>query len=508
VAWAVRGQIAKLRLWIDPPLRRNTIGLATFRERKAMSTTTLERETVLSELATTAFDTETTHKARAIAKARSRRYSRGDAEAHRQRGRARVMAATHGGPSKVLRIAITNVLSGNDYSATIAIGSKGAKADVILDTGSSTLAVEPSVYAGSGDADLKASTLVQLVTYGTGGWAGPIVDTTLTLGPSGSQVVLPGCPLAITSVQEQGNFQGVTGIMGLAYNGLNTAFDFQGYLAGKHKSASFPWPFGKAWKSFLTGFAKLVKTAQATEVEVKPYFDQVEEGGVVANKFAFYTLRSWVSLRKGTTAAAVIGDPLNKGYFILGGGEEETDLFTGAFADVKVLHDLYYNTNLKSVRVDGCPAHAAAALQPQYQATAVSNSIIDSGTSDLSLAKDVYDAIIAGLKQRNPAFVQAIQNAAQDGIAASSLNLAQWPNIYFTLEGANGADVELALTPQTYWQVDFPKAGMAVFQISGPLDPANQSILGLPLMNNYYTVFDRSQDVNGIIRFAKIKPPA
>jgi hypothetical protein len=96
----------------------------------------------------------------------------------------------------------------------------------------------------------------------------------------------------------------------------------------------------------------------------------------------------------------------------------------------------------------------------------------------------------------------------QGGVPTSSLNLAQWPNIYFTLEGENGQNVELACTPQTYWQTDFPEAGRAVFQISGPLDAANQSILGLPLLNNYYTVFDRTQGVNGVIKFAKIKPPA
>jgi hypothetical protein len=33
-----------------------------------------------------------------------------------------------------------------------------------------------------------------------------------------------------------------------------------------------------------------------------------------------------------------------------------------------------------------------------------------------------------------------------------------------------------------------------------------QSILGLPLMNNYYTLFDRSVDPSGVIRFATIKP--
>ena len=38
------------------------------------------------------------------------------------------------------------------------------------------------------------------------------------------------------------------------------------------------------------------------------------------------------------------------------------------------------------------------------------------------------------------------------------------------------------------------------------MQPINR-FLGLPLMNNYYTVFDRTQDVNGVIRFATIKPP-
>ncbi len=471
--------------------------------------TTAKPRRALSDLASRALDTSNAHKARAIAKARARRASRGDAEAHRKRGLARLKAATGGGPTKVLRLEITNVLSGNDYSAQIAIGSKGSVANVILDTGSSTLAVEPTVYSGAGDKALNPSTLVQLVTYGTGGWAGPVVNTALTLGAAGGQVVLPNSPLAITSVQEKGNFQGVTGIMGLAYNGLNNAYDFKTYLAGQGKASTYPWPFGKAWKTFLAGFAKLLQTAKASEVDVKPYFDQVEEGGVVANKFAFYTLRSWVSLRRGNSKA-VLADPLNKGYFILGGGEEQNDLYAGAFSTVKVLHDLYYNTNLKSVRVDGRAAHPAAALQPQYQATAISNSIVDSGTSDLSLAQDVFQAILQGLQQTNPTFIQAIETAAKSrtGISSASLNLAQWPNVYFTLEGANGHDVELACTPQTYWQTDFPAAGQALFQISGPLDRANQSILGLPLMNNYYTVFDRTQDVNGVIRFAQIKPPA
>jgi hypothetical protein len=273
----------------------------------------------LSNLASEALDRAEAHKARAVAKIRSRPVPRGDAEAHRQRGLARLRAATAGQPTKVLRLDITNVLSGNDYSAQLAIGSKGAVANVLLDTGSSTLAIEPAAYSGAGDTDLKATTLIQLITYGTGGWAGPVVTTTATFGTGADQIALPKCPIAITSVQEKGNFQGVSGIMGLAYNGLNDAFDFKTYLTGHGKTSAYPWPFGKAWKTFIAGFKTLLQNAGAAHVELKPYFDQVEEGGVVANKFAFYTLRSWVSMRRGAAAAAVKADPLNKGYFILGG---------------------------------------------------------------------------------------------------------------------------------------------------------------------------------------------
>ncbi len=234
-----------------------------------METTAISAPAI-SDLANGAIDTAETHKARVFAKAKARRIARGDAEAHRLRGIARLQAATNGAPTKILRLEITNVLSGNDYSARVAIGSTGAVANVILDTGSSTLAVEPSVYSGVGDQDLKPTTLLQLITYGTGGWAGPMVDTTLAFGADAGQVVLPNCPIAITTVQESGNFQGVTGIMGLAYNGLNSAFDFGAYLATQGKESTFPWPFGKVWSSFLAGFPGLLQRARATVIERNP----------------------------------------------------------------------------------------------------------------------------------------------------------------------------------------------------------------------------------------------
>ena len=46
----------------------------------------------------------------------------------------------------VIRIPINNVKGGGDYTGEISVGSQGAIANVILDTGSSTLAVVPRVY--------------------------------------------------------------------------------------------------------------------------------------------------------------------------------------------------------------------------------------------------------------------------------------------------------------------------------------------------------------------------
>jgi hypothetical protein len=201
-------------------------------------------------------------------------------------------------------------------------------------------------------------------------------------------------------------------------------------------------------------------------------------------------------------------DPLNNGVFVLGGGLEQTDLYDGDVISVDVLDDLYYNTNLKGVQV-GDGGMIKVSPPPASQAkTLVSNSIIDSGTNSLVLTAAVYDAVVSALKKLGPQFASLINDATSQGaVPKSSLDLNSWPNITFVLQGETGADVSLTCAPSTYWQTDAPQAGRAMFQInSGGNFP--QSILGLPLFNNYYAVFDRTQDPYGAVRFAPIAPPA
>ena len=72
------------------------------------------------------------------------------------------------------------------------------------------------------------------------------------------------------------------------------------------------------------------------------------------------------------------------------------------------------------------------------------------------------------------------------------------------LQGESG-EVSLSMSPDTYWQLDVSQSGQSLFNMSPGGAPV---ILGLPLMNNYYTIFDRSADQGqGVIKFAPIKKP-
>jgi hypothetical protein len=400
-------------------------------------------------------------------------------------------------------IPITNVFGDGDYTAEILVGSKAVAANVIVDTGSSTVAIQQTNYKAANDKSLNTTAWAQDVTYGTGGWAGPVVMTDLTMGSGKSAVTLKNAPMAIAAEQEPNNFGAADGILGLAYTPLNGGTNLHSYLAahGVNPPVTFPWPFPvQNTTAAVTQFEKFL--AAMPPQMITPYFTLLEEQGIVPNKFAFYTLRSAVS----AALADPSKDPLNAGQLILGGGEEQQGLYQGAFVNVDVLDDLYYNTNLKAVQVEGCPAVAVKPLPQQLVSQMGSNSIVDSGTNSLVLASDAFSAIMSSLQTLSAQFVKLAEKALKSdtGIPSSQVNLAKWPSITFTLAGEQGEDIPLTCAPDTYWQTDNPAAGRAVFQISsGQQMP--QSILGLPLMNNYYTVFDRSLDPAGVIRFAKIK---
>jgi len=76
------------------------------------------------------------------------------------------------------------------------------------------------------------------------------------------------------------------------------------------------------------------------------------------------------------------------------------------------------------------------------------------------------------------------------------------------MEGDMG-DVKLDVTPSNYWQVNAYNVGFAHAAISE--GEPGRTILGLPLMIGYFTIFDGEADGGkGVIKFAtkvSIEPP-
>jgi hypothetical protein len=184
---------------------------------------------------------------------------------------------------------------------------------------------------------------------------------------------------------------------------------------------------------------------------------------------------------------------------VIGGGEEATDLYTGSFQTVRVLSQEWYCTNLKAVVVGNSAPIASKIKPPQGMP---SNSIIDSGTNSLNLSPPLLDAMISQFTSAQQAMLNSSIKSGKL-ISTKKLNLASWPTLKFVLEGSTG-DVTLEVWPQDYWQVNTGKVGYAMSALT--VGDPGLAILGLPLMNPYFTVFDGEADNGrGVVKFATKK---
>jgi hypothetical protein len=254
---------------------------------------------------------------------------------------------------------------------------------------------------------------------------------------------------------------------------------------------------GDTWQAKYD--ADQVSLGQASDLD--PYFTQLEAAGVVANVFAFYTKRSTVSMATDDPQS----DPLNQGEFVIGGGRQCTDLYTGGFTSVAVLDDQHYRTNLLSVQAGDQPPIPVPPAGADVSSPG--NSVVDSGTNSIVLPQSVYDALTRSFGQLNPDFATTLTKFSMgtgDTTSQSQIDLRAWPDLKLSLQGADGSPVTLAVSPRDYWQFDAPDKGQAVSTIYGDGGSLRgQSILGLPLFNGYFTIFDRSAaGGRGVIEFA------
>lgn len=414
---------------------------------------------------------------------------------------------------------LTNVLADGGYSASVCLGSQLAKVNLIIDTGSSTLVVHENRYQGMHDTRLQSTSLAQQVSYGVGGWFGSVVHTRFNI----LDVSVDDMPLALVHHEAEHSFINADGIWGMAYHSLNRSYDMSEYLTANAIAppATYPWPFPEndqpqfplpEFQSEASDFKQLIHGLP--EQDVATAFTLMEQQGLVSNRFAFIAHRSSIHHAKANmTPEALALDPQNQGMLILGGDERLSQYFQGEFTDLKVVHDRYYNVNLLSLSLaGGAPIKLPSALEAQLNRGS-SNAIIDTGASLVSLPSQAFTQVIEELSQTVPQAakllapfigdINKVTQAQSQGIAMSELNLALWPALEFHFEGAADGRVSLNCPAECYWQLNSPAPGRAVFKLMGQLAgwPA-QSILGLPLLNPYFVLFQRDSGEFGTVRFA------
>lgn len=406
-------------------------------------------------------------------------------------------------------IPITNVYAKGDYTAEVHIGSQKQTANLILDSGSSTLVVQNEDYDPHLDTSLSPTEFSQNVTYGMGGWYGPVVKTQVHLGKGLFKAGLTDVHIAVTKKEVTGCFGKADGLFGLAYRELNRAYNLSQYLSENdiNPAVTFPWHLEeeeaddtvREFKQFLRKYPSQ---------EIKPYFTQLEEQGVVGNQFGFLIHRSSIYQTESEKSLEQLKEhPLNNGLFIMGHPRHHEHLYKGELKHVKVLDDKYYNVHLISLRVGDLPSIEIPILK-QKNKRYITNATIDSGASMIILPEVLFDQLIENLIQINQNFCPILEpfrtfEGKEKGIAMESVNLEEWPDIYFDFEGFDDEIVTLCMTPETYWQTHAPSPNEISFQFLTLPNWRNQTIFGLPFMNNYFTIFDRAAGDTGAVVFAE-----
>ena len=384
--------------------------------------------------------------------------------------------------AEIVRIPITNVLTGGQFAMPIAVGSQQQRVNVILDTGSSMLAVDGAIYDPSGDAGVATSQILATGEFGSGVFHAAIVRTPVGLvtGPAAPVAILAGTDLAVTYDSPPGTFDQADGIFGLAYAALNTGYRMP----------------ADTWQNKYTAD----QLVQGQRADIVPFTEQLAAAQPVADTFAFAVRRSLVRDALDDPAT----DPLNQGIFVLGDGADCTDLYAGPLASVAVVHKRYYSIALIAIEV----GDRSIAVPPSAPGGPVaSNAIVDSGSPYLMLDQTLFGRVLDAFRAFDPALEPALQAYFQGNsqrIDQTQIDLTRWPPLRLIVQGSDGGQVAIEIASKDYWQFDVGEAGNAapvLISDNGTLN--GQSNLGLPLFANRFVAFDRTGPAGrGTISFA------
>ena len=396
-----------------------------------------------------------------------------------------------------IELATTLAHAQGAYTVATSFGSEGAVANLILDTGSSTLAVRPPAYDPTRDRALRATPWAQEIRYGGGAWAGPVLRSRLAFGHGRHARAIDDALFALIETDSP-FLRGADGLFGLAYRDLDPAWDLGALLArqGVAPALTWPWPFARGDALDLDDFGATLR--QQPRTQLTPAFSALENEGVVRDEFAMMVGRALAHAGSAANGPqAMAADPLNRGRLVLGGGAGQQHLYRGAFVDVRVVHDLYYNANLRAVRVGGGDPIPVPPLDAAETARWHSNALLDTGSSFLVFDGGTWQAMMAAFRDHDPHLPDLVEASAQAyaagaGLASEPVLAHDWPDLHLHLEAPGGGDAVLRIAASHYWPRNALQWGRTLCLLMAPLPHfPRQAILGLPLFAGRYAVFDR-----------------
>jgi len=402
-----------------------------------------------------------------------------------------------------------NVYAHGTYTLEVRIGSEEASANLILDTGSSTLVVQSEDYDGKDDKYLVATPFAQSITYGLGGWYGPVVKSQVSITCCHDQTLqLNDVYISIALREHEHGFAQADGILGLAYYKLNKAYDLTAVFDQAAMTYQcFPSPVYEQLSTHsLPEFKSFIR--QYPREYLTPYFTALAQQGTIANQFAFSVQRSSIfHPREGMTELELKQEPLNQGELVVNYPRQRTDLYRGTFSVIKVLDDKYYNVHVESIQV-GEQTPRSAPLLKHINRRFRTNGIFDSGASGIALPQNLLEQVLEDLIAHNENFSKLLEpyytfEGIEESVPLDALDLSQWPDIHVHLMGLYQPRVTLTLKPWHYWQAHAPAHGRASFQFVSLAHWPNQCILGLPAFAPYYVIFDRRETEFGAIFIAE-----
>lgn len=396
------------------------------------------------------------------------------------------------------------------YTVEARLGGRADVAHLVVDTGSSTLAVLPTAYQPGIDPLAQATGWVQRIRYGGGSVLGPVLKTQFGVGHGHHQRQARDVPVALVESTSGGLLRGAGGVWGLAYGALDPAWDVSAVLAaaGVAPELSWPWPFEDSHELAFPTLEQALQHRPTTTLT--PAFEALAGAGVVANQFALSIGRAIVHVdRDGATASTLAGDPLNRGSLVLGGGAEHQHLFHGSFAEAEVFDDVHYGVELQAIRIDEGDPVPMPRREPAPDGRPRGNAMVDTGCSFLVLADPGWKALQAELARRDPGFPELVARAREalakeEGVPDGMVDPRDWPDLHLHLAAPGGGETILRVPASAYWPANALRRGQRLCLLMPELPGfEGRSLLGLPALAGRYVVFDRAADAGlGRIRFA------